>query len=173
MPNYRRSTYGQTFFFTVVTYQRQPFLCFEPCIAALRSIFRKVQASYPFAIDAIVVLPDHLHCMWTLPEGDVNFTSRWGLIKKEFTKHVRDVIGIDNMVRTAHPTDSMLLRYGSAGFGSIRYGTMTILPHIAITFIIILSSMGLRLPRQHGDIRVFINMYKKGNMPGTGEQALK
>ncbi|MCX5901555.1 MAG: transposase, partial [Proteobacteria bacterium] len=73
-----------------------------------------MQASYPFAIDAIVVLPDHLHCIWTLPGGDVNFTSRWGLIKKEFTKHVRDVIGIDNMVRTAHPTDSMLRRRDAA-----------------------------------------------------------
>ena len=51
-------------------------------------------------IDAIVLLPDHLHCLWTLPDGDTNYSMRWGLIKKEFTKQAR------NMVGAAHPTES-------------------------------------------------------------------
>jgi len=51
-------------------------------------------------LDAIVLLPDHLHCIWTLPDGDTNYSMRWGLIKKEFTKQAR------NMVGEAHPTQS-------------------------------------------------------------------
>jgi len=53
----------------------------------LRSAFRSVRASHPFALDAIVVLPDHLHCIWTLPPDDADFAIRWRLIKTWFTKH--------------------------------------------------------------------------------------
>lgn len=51
-------------------------------------------------MEALVLLPDHLHCIWRLPDGDVNYSMRWGLIKKEFTKRAR------NLVDTAHPTKS-------------------------------------------------------------------
>ena len=39
----------------------------------------------PFQIDAIVILPDHIHCIWTLPENDVDFSTRWRLIKMYFS----------------------------------------------------------------------------------------
>ena len=42
-----------------------------------------------FDIDAIVVLPDHIHCIWSLPEGDVDYSKRWGMIKAGFTRHSR------------------------------------------------------------------------------------
>ncbi|NJN24348.1 MAG: transposase [Acaryochloridaceae cyanobacterium RL_2_7] len=68
---YRRSHLsGATYFFTVVTYQRQPLFDNGANIKLLRAVFREVKAAFPFEIEAMVVLPDHLHCMWTLPEGD-------------------------------------------------------------------------------------------------------
>jgi putative transposase len=83
MPNYRRAIQpGGVFFFTVVTYQRQPLLSSEAAIGHLREAFRKVKAKRPFVIDAMVVLPDHLHCILQLPDGDSDYSSRWREIKK-------------------------------------------------------------------------------------------
>ena len=59
-----------TFFFTVVTHDRRPFLCEPKNITLLRESFCKVMAAHPFTIDAIVILPDHLHAIWTLPDGE-------------------------------------------------------------------------------------------------------
>ena len=55
-------------------------------ISALRSAFRETRASHPFTTDAIVVLPDHLHAIWTLPDGDGDFALRWRLIKSAFSR---------------------------------------------------------------------------------------
>ncbi len=52
----------------------------------LRKAFRYARQRYPFTIDAIVVLPDHLHTIWTLPEGDADFAVRWQLIKGNFSR---------------------------------------------------------------------------------------
>jgi putative transposase len=79
MPNYKRSHYGRTYFFTVVTYNRTPIFRDEEGIDLLRSVIRDVRAARPFDIDAMVVLPDHLHCVWTLPEVDVDYSKRWGI----------------------------------------------------------------------------------------------
>ena len=102
MPNYKRARFGSTYFFTVVTYQRRKILCLEPCRDILRDVIKQTRASYPFAIEAVVLLPDHLHCIWKLPENDTNYSMRWGWIKKEFTKPARDVV--EKTVGTAHPT---------------------------------------------------------------------
>jgi len=83
---YRRSrTEGGTYFFTVVTHNRRGFLCSSDNVALLRQAFRSVMPDYPFKIDAFVLLPEHLHCIWTLPEGDNDFSTRWRLIKSRFT----------------------------------------------------------------------------------------
>lgn len=85
MPNYRRNLVpGGSFFFTVVTEGRQPILS-ETGLVLLRQVVRQCRDKYPFTIEAMVVLPDHLHSIWTLPEGDADFSKRWGYIKKEFT----------------------------------------------------------------------------------------
>lgn len=85
---YRRATTpGATYFFTVVTYNRQHLFKTEPTIQLLRQSFLTVKQRHPFDIDAIVVLPDHLHCLWTLPEGDADFSTRWRLIKTYFSRH--------------------------------------------------------------------------------------
>lgn len=71
MSHYRRAnTSGATYFFTVVSYRRQKILCDEPIRNALRDAIKTTQEKYPFNIDAWVLLPDHLHCIWTLPEND-------------------------------------------------------------------------------------------------------
>lgn len=87
MSNYRRArTEGGTYFFTVVTYRRQQFLCDENVWHALRKAIRDTRATHPFHIDAWVLLPDHLHCIWTLPPDDANFGVRWAMIKRAVTK---------------------------------------------------------------------------------------
>ncbi len=89
MSNYRRAqTSGGTFFFTVVSYRRQPILCDEPFRAALRQAIKRVQAARPFSVDAWVLLPGHLHCIWTLPEGDGDLSLRWSLIKSAVSRAV-------------------------------------------------------------------------------------
>ena len=81
MPNYRRNFVpGGTFFFTVALLVSE--------IDLLRKSVRRVKGLYPFEINAWVVLPDHLHCIWTLPEGDADFATRWRLIKLLFAKRL-------------------------------------------------------------------------------------
>jgi putative transposase len=83
MPQYRRTVLpGATYFFTVVAYRRRPILCDEPVRGALRAAIATVRDRYPFTIDAWVLLPDHLHCLWTLPLGDADYSLRWNLIKR-------------------------------------------------------------------------------------------
>jgi putative transposase len=81
MTRYRRTPAGSTFFFTVVTYRRRPILCDDAVRAALRQAMHAVRVARPFAIDALVLLPDHLHAIWTLPDGDSDYSTRWSQIK--------------------------------------------------------------------------------------------
>jgi len=87
---YRRAfTYGGSFFFTVVMQERRPIFAVAAAAAAvelLRVAFRTVRKTRPFEINAFVVMPDHLHCIWTLPPDDADFSTRWRLIKTWFTK---------------------------------------------------------------------------------------
>jgi len=86
MPRYIRAHIpGGTFFFTVVILERKRRLLIEH-IDALRGAFASVQAQRPFTIDAAVILPDHLHCIWTLPDGDADFSARWHAIKSKFSR---------------------------------------------------------------------------------------
>jgi putative transposase len=86
MTNYRRASFaGGTFFFTVNLADRRLDLLTDR-IDLLRAAFRYARGRHPFAIDAIVVMPDHLHAIWTLPEGDADFAVRWRLIKSSFSR---------------------------------------------------------------------------------------
>jgi len=87
MPDYRRYRVpGGTYFFTVNLLERFPNDLLITHIDILRNVVRDVRKKRPFVIDAWVVLPDHLHCVWTLPPGDDDFTNRWRLIKQGFSK---------------------------------------------------------------------------------------
>ncbi len=87
MPDFRRYFVpGGSYFFTAVTDGREPILCRPEARAILRSKLEECQTRWKFAIEAIVLLPDHLHTIWTLPPEDEDYPLRWAWIKKEFTK---------------------------------------------------------------------------------------
>jgi putative transposase len=88
MTSYRRNfVAGGSFFFTVNLADRRLSLLTEH-VDELRAAFRETRQRHPFTTDAIVVLPDHLHVVWTLPEGDANFATRWRLIKSTFSRSI-------------------------------------------------------------------------------------
>jgi putative transposase len=96
MTHYRRHTLaGGTYFFTLVTHDRHPWLCYDLARSTLRAAFIKVKQTHPFNIDAIVLLPNHLHCIWTLPDGDSNYATRWRLIKTYVTKQIGNELPIE------------------------------------------------------------------------------
>jgi putative transposase len=85
---YRRTDVaGATYFFTVNLAERHRTLLTEH-IVTLRTVMRGVKQRHPFHIDALVILPDHLHCVWTLPEGDADYPLRWALIKAGFSRSI-------------------------------------------------------------------------------------
>jgi putative transposase len=86
MVRYRRNFLpGGCFFFTVNLAERRLQLLTDH-IDLLRRSFRDIRARHPFTIEAVVVLPDHLHAIWTLPDGDADFALRWRLIKSAFSR---------------------------------------------------------------------------------------
>jgi putative transposase len=124
VPDYRRNRVpGGTFFFTANLLDRRSDLRVTK-IDALREAVRLVRARAPFHIDAWVVLPDHMHCLWTpvqargrlLPEGDADFSGRWRAIKKGFSKSVR----IDE------PRSPVMIGRGERGIWQRRYWEHTI-----------------------------------------------
>ena len=87
---YRRARIkGGTYFFTLVTANRQKLFNSETNIDLLGDSFRYVLQNHPFVMDAHVIMPDHIHCIWTLPDGDCDFSTRWRLIKSHFTRHFK------------------------------------------------------------------------------------
>ena len=87
MPNYRRAYVpGGTWFFTVNCLQRRDNDVLIREINLLRQVVQGVRLRYPFRINAWVVLPEHMHCVFTLPEGDSDFSLRWRLIKSGFSR---------------------------------------------------------------------------------------
>ncbi len=84
MHYHRSKTPGATFFFTVVTYQRNKILCHETNVALVKEASLQVTTCHPFRIRAFALLPDHIHCLWMLPENDNNYPMRWQLIKSYF-----------------------------------------------------------------------------------------
>ena len=89
MTAYRRNLVaGGTYFFTLNLADRR-FPLLTDNIGLLRAAFRYTRHRHPFTIDAIVILPDHLHSLWTLPAGDSDFSTRWRLIKTTFSRGLR------------------------------------------------------------------------------------
>ena len=87
MANYRRAKIeGATYFFTVNLLERRDNSLLVQEIDTLRNVVRRVKGKYPFRIDGWVVLPDHLHAIWTMPKGDGDNSLRWRLIKTGFAR---------------------------------------------------------------------------------------
>ena len=93
MAKYRRlRVSGATYFFTVALARRGTTLLVDE-IGALRQAFSATQAERPFRCDAIVILPDHLHAIWTLPAGDADYSTRLRLMKARFSRAVAPKVG--------------------------------------------------------------------------------
>jgi putative transposase len=93
MPRYVRAK-GSVFFFMVILAERPSNLLVDE-IDRIRKIYRMVQQRHPFETIAACVLPDHIHALWKLPEGDADFSTRWSLIKSGFSH------GLDPKLRSA------------------------------------------------------------------------
>jgi len=87
MSDYRRIRIpGGCYFFTLVTYRRKPLFSNYHAVDMLRNAMRTERKRRLFDVDAMVVLPDHMHCIWQLPDGDADYSSRWREIKKGVTR---------------------------------------------------------------------------------------
>jgi len=89
MTEYRRAHVpGASWFFTVNLAQRKGNSLLVDRLDSLRAAFGTVRERHPFRMDTLVILPEHLHCIMTLPEGDADFSTRWNLIKSSFSRTV-------------------------------------------------------------------------------------
>jgi REP element-mobilizing transposase RayT len=132
MVRYRRNRVdGGTYFFTVTLADRRSTAMVDH-VSSLRTAFRVARQERPFALDAIVILPDHLHAILSLPEGDANFAGRWRRIKGHFSTacSLRGYLSAG--------TGTVSLHSGKGGFGSTRSVTSAISHGTWITSTIIL-----------------------------------
>ena len=87
LSDYRRCYVpGGSYFFTVVTERRAGILANDRARDCLRNAIHHCRQLLPFHVDALVILPDHIHAIWTLPTDDCDYSKRWGIIKKHFTQ---------------------------------------------------------------------------------------
>ena len=152
---------GASVFFTVALCNRHSRLLVEE-VAALRDAVRITRKERPFQIEAWVVLPDHLHALWTLPEGDADYSTRWRLIKARFSRGLPA-----GPLRLGHQFRQSA-GCGSAGSGSVTSGTMRILPHICAIAGGIRSSMGWSRSRRIGGIHPCTAISGKADTDGDG-----
>jgi REP-associated tyrosine transposase len=116
MPNYRRLYVpGGTYFFTLVTANRRRILCHHRSREILRDAIERVARMRPFEIVAWVLLPDHLHAIWTLPNKDDDFSTRWQKIKDRFTRVYLAQGGVESR------TSPSRLRHGERAIWQRRF----------------------------------------------------
>jgi len=116
MSNYRRArTPGGIYFFTVVTHRRKPLFASEHARSCLRRAMVEVMARRPFEIEAICLLPDHLHTIWKLPMGDRDYSQRWNEIKGIAAKLFKGPPGKGESLSLSRK------RAGEAGFWQRRF----------------------------------------------------
>jgi len=125
MPEYRRAYVpGGTFFFTLVTYQRNPLFSDPENIFRLRHAVATVRSEMPFGVTGAVVLPDHIHFLWTLPVGDQAYSKRVGRLKVIFTQSLQgNIMSGKSLIipRTSHPYPSPHAGRGRGGVGCFYY----------------------------------------------------
>ena len=90
MPGYRRYyVEGGIYFFTVVTHMRRPLFIDGSTVELLKQCLKTTMNIHPFTMNALVILPDHLHTIWTLPDNDSDYSTRWKITKAKFSRHYR------------------------------------------------------------------------------------
>ena len=113
MPNYRRAHVpGGSFFFTLKTEGNAPVFDSVMARTILGRVLRETKQRWPVDINAIVLLPDHMHTIWTLPRGDSDFSTRWAWLKKEFTRRYLK----SGVLNRTHPSPEK--RTGVVAFGN-------------------------------------------------------
>jgi putative transposase len=116
MPDYRRwYVPGGTYFFTVVTHHRRRFLTDDLGRRCLREAMEEEFAVRPITVVAVVLLPDHLHTVWTLPAGDAEYSLRWQRIKERFTRAFLAGGGVET------PTSASRVRHRERGVWQKRF----------------------------------------------------
>jgi putative transposase len=116
MPDFRRNRVpGGTYFFTVNLFDRRSDLLIKH-IDLLRKAVQVVRLKSYFEINAWVILPDHMHCLWTLPPGDVDFPNRWRAIKIRFSKSLPII----------EPRSPVMIEKGERGIWQRRYWEHTV-----------------------------------------------
>ena len=106
---------GGCYFFTLALADRKSNLLIWE-IDCLRAAFKMVKQNHPFEINAIVVMPDHLHCLWTLPRNDCYYSIRWSLIKANFSRRIAK----DELIKNSR------LKRGERGIWQRRFWEHTI-----------------------------------------------
>ena len=97
MTTYRRANLaGGYYFFTVVTHGRRAILTESLARDCLHAAWERTKEQTPFEDVALCLLPDHLHCLWKLPEGDADFSLRWARIKAGFTHRYLEAGGVES-----------------------------------------------------------------------------
>ena len=91
MSTYRRFYTENVWFFTLLTHRRKPLLTHPQVQTALRQAIMDCRHRYPFEIDAWVLLPEHLHCIWRLPDIDLDYSRRWSIIKRLCTQSCQNI----------------------------------------------------------------------------------
>ena len=103
MPEYRRFTVpGSTVFLTLVTGRREPLFADPLNVERLKSALCAVRGEWPFEVAAGVVLPDHLHFLWTLPPGDAAYSKRAGRMKVKFTSQLDERLPVARASQVKH-----------------------------------------------------------------------
>lgn len=103
---------GAMWFFTLAAARRRPLLTDPRVISAFGTAMREVRQILPFSMPAWVILPDHVHVVWTLPEGDTDYPQRWSIIQRRTSQ----LAGLPSMARAC----SMVVRRES-GLWQRRY----------------------------------------------------
>jgi len=121
MPNYVRVFRpGGTFFLTLVTERRAPLFAEAGTRVLLRGAIARCRLFHPFSVDAVVLLPDHLHLLMTLPEGDADFSVRIAHLKAGFTRDYLASGGAEQ------PRSTSRLRQGARGVWQRRFWEHTV-----------------------------------------------
>lgn len=122
MPDYRRfRVEGGIYFFTLVTYKRRPVFKTKIARNLFLTVWHDVKSRFPFETVAFCLLPDHLHCIWKLPEGDDNYSVRWKEIKRLFSREYMNTFSPSKELNVSR------LKRGEAPIWQRRFWEHTIL----------------------------------------------
>jgi len=135
---------------------------------SLHRAFTETRDKYPFRQAAVVLLPDHLHCIWTLPENDADFSLRWKVLKHKFTRHFLRLGGTALPIRPTRNAAS-----GSGGSGNTRSETKRNSKLSAITSISTPSNTATPIARTPGPFPPSLNLSKKAFTPPIGAAPAK